>query len=44
MPSAYIPIAIFIVIATGAFLLGSGVLGLDYWLFRKTPPPAPPPR
>jgi len=33
-----------IVIATGVVLLGSGVLGLDYWLFRKTPPPAPAPR
>jgi len=30
-----------IVIATGAFLLGSGVLGLDFWLFRRKPAPAP---
>ncbi len=36
--------AVLIVLATGAFLLGSGVLGLDFWLFRRKPAPTPPAR
>src|SRR5262245_7104919 len=35
--------AVLIVMLTAVFLVGSGVLGLDFWLFRRKPAPTPTP-